>query len=236
MICFFLFSGKEAFSFFFGDIQTGLNYVQESKKTGYYLYVPKNFSQEKTWPLVVALGEWGKDTEKYCQLWGTYAEQEGYLVLCPLWPKFRDEVPEVGDKWLLKVVRKVASKYQADSGRILLTGFSDGADYAHYLALRYPKKFSAAAIIGGALNPVYDQLIYYGDIKRNPLPFLFINGKEDVDLRDRSLTPEYIQKSVQKLRDAKVDVDYQEVDGLAHEYRGDFNSKILQWFESKGRG
>ncbi len=228
-------SEREARTFFFGEIKPGLQLVHDSKKTSYFIYVPASFAQGKKWPLVVGLAEWGSNTKDYIKRWATEAEKRGYVVLCPNWPKAKDSTPEMGDRWLLKVIRKVVAKYSIDKKRILLTGFADGADYAYYLALRYPKKFSAAAPIGGGLSRSYENLIYYGDIERHPLPFFVLNGKKDPFLEERYITLDSTRKSAEKLRNRRLDVQYQEVEGLAHEYKDDFNLQILNWFESKWR-
>ncbi len=227
---------REASAVFLDEIKTGLTYVQETEKTGYFIYVPSTFKKEKKWPLVIGLSEWHSSTKTYMEKWISEAEKRGLVVLCPDWWKSRDALPDQGDSWLLKILRKVSEQYSIDKSKILITGFADGGDYAYYLALRYPKRFSAAAPIGGALAQSYDNLIFYGKIKRHPLPFFVLNGKNDKGLESRLMSFEDVRRSVQRLRDHQLDVQYQEIDDLGHEYRSDFNSSILNWFESKFRG
>ena len=185
--------------------------------------------------MIVGLAEWGTKTKTYIKRWTAEADKRGYIVLCPNWWKAKDVLPEPGDQWLLKIIRKVCERYNIDPKRILLTGFADGGDYASYLALRYPRRFSALASVGGALLPTYDNLIYYGRVTRHPLPFFFMHGKGDIDLKDRFGSLDEVEKAVEKLKRRNLDVAHREIEGLGHEYRNDFNSQILDWFESKAR-
>lgn len=228
-----LLPSAEAISVYYGELKPGLQLVREGRKKSYFVYAPSYYTQQKDWPLVVALFEWGSDPKQYLEGWIAEAEKRGYLVLCPDWWKSRDAAPFEGDRWVLRILRKVIEKYRVDRKRILLTGFADGADYAYYLALRYPQRFSAAAPVGGALGPVYGDFIYYGRIKRHPIPFYALNSKKDVGLEDRFITLEDVRKGIEKLRGYRLDVRYQEMNGLGHEYREDFNTSILDWFESK---
>ena len=225
------------FATYYGQVQTGLQLVQENKKTGYFLYLPASFEQGKKWPLILAFAEWGPEHKKsFTEQWGTDAEKRGYVILCPDWWRSRGEVPEQGDKMVFKILDKVIRNHSIDASRVLLTGFGDGADYAFYLALRYPDRFAAVAPVGGGITPVYENMISYRKVRGFPLPFLIINGKQDVGLQDRQLTLEDVKKGVDKLRQAELKVEYKEIEGLGHEYKRNFNKLILDWFEGmKGK-
>jgi len=224
---------------FYGQVQTGLQFIQENKKAGYFLYVPGSFSQERKWPLVLAFAEGGangSNLKPYAEQWGGDAEKRGYVVLCPAWWNFRDSVPEQGDQMVFKILDKVIRDYPIDKSRILVTGFGDGADYAFYLALRYPDRFSAAAPVGGGITHVYENVISFRKVEGKPLAFWVLNGKQDVGLQDRQMTLEDVKQSVEKLRSSGLQVDYKEIAGLGHEYRKNFNKSILDWFEGiKGK-
>ena len=224
------------FATFYGQVQTGLQFIQENKKNGYFLYLPSSFSHEKKWPLVLAFPEWGTDSKTYAEQWGLEAEKRGYVVLCPNWWRSRGDVPDQGDKNVFKIADKVSRDYSIDNSKILVTGFGDGADYAFYLALRYPDRFAAAAPVGGGITQAYENVISYRKIEKSPIPFWLLNGKQDVALQDRQLTSEGVKKSVEKLWSLGLKVDYKEIEGLGHEYRKNFNKTILDWFEgSKGK-
>lgn len=231
-----LLAAPPARAIFLGEIKPGLRFVEQNKKTGYFLYVPEGFTQQKKWPLILGFAEWGTDIKKYAELWAGEADKRGYIVLCPQWWKSRDTVPDKGDRAVLKILNKIIKELNVDPAKILVTGFSDGGDYAYYLALRYPKRFSASAVLGGALGRNYDNLVFYGRVRRKPVSFYIRNGKDDLALEDRQHTWESIRKEVANLRGLGLDVDYGEIDGLGHEYRKNFNPQIIDWFETKQKG
>jgi phospholipase/carboxylesterase len=209
--------------YFFGAVKPGLEFVQEGTKTSFFLYVPKAYTQERKWPLVVGLAEFGTSTKSYIESWMEEAERRGYILLCPNWHKSRD-VPDAGDRWLFRLIRKVSEQYAVDRRKILLTGIADGGDYASYLGLRYPKFFSAVASVGGFLTESHENLIYYQRVKRYPIPFFVLNGKE--------ARPE-IREDVEKMRRYVGDLEYIEVEGLNRDTGMNVNSAILDWFEAK---
>ncbi|MBI4549640.1 MAG: hypothetical protein HY714_01775 [Candidatus Omnitrophica bacterium] len=229
-------AAPDAHAIFLGEIKPGLRFVEQNKKSGYFLHVPEGFTQEKKWPLILGFAEWGTDIKKYAESWAGEADRQGYIVLCPQWWKSRDAVPDKGDRWILRIMSKITKELNVDPAKILVTGFADGGDYAYYLALRYPKRFASAAVLGGALGRNFDNLIFYGRVRRKPVSFFIRNGKNDLALEDRQHTWESIHKEVANLRKLGLDVDYGEIDGLGHEYRKDFNPQIIDWFETKYKG
>jgi len=218
------------FSVYFGEIKAGLQFVQENEKTSYFLFLPDGYDQTRRWPLVVGFPKFGSSGKKYVESWIPEAKKRGLIVVAPNWYKSR-ETPEPGDKWVLKIIADVIEKYNVDQKRVLVTGFDDGADYACYLAVRYPREFSAAAPIGGAITPIYKKIVFYGRVKRNPLPFYFVACKDDPALAERELTYDGILKVAEKLKECKASVEIKE----AMKWKGVFDKSlvpgILDWFD-----
>lgn len=219
----------KGFSSYYGEIKPGLQFVQDNEKTSYFLFLPDSYDQTKKWPLVVAFPKFGSSTKKFMETWIPEAKRRSLIVVAPNWYKAR-ETPEPGDKWVLKIIAEVIEKYGVDRKQVLVTGFEDGADYACYLAIRYPKEFSAAAPVGGAITPVYRKIVYYGRMKRRPLPFYFLVSKEDKNLASRELSWEGILKTVDELESRGVPVEVKEAKSWKGHFERSFIPEMLDWF------
>lgn len=232
MVLMILSGFSQARAFFYGEVKTGLQFVQVTDKTSYYIYVPKSYDRKKIWPLVVGLTKFGAGTKKYAENWIKEADQKGYVVLCPNWFKSRDASIE-GDRWLLKVVRDVQELYNIDPKKVLLTGFNDGGDYAYYLALRNPKKFAGLAVIGGGLTPKYATVVFWGRIKRHPIPVYALIGENEEPLKDRDLSTAEIRAGIKKLQAMGVPAELWQNQRANDVFDQQITSKILNWFEKQ---
>lgn len=142
---------------FLGKVPTGLLLLE--KKYPYYLFVPPDYSPERTWPILLLLGKRGEDPKELIGPWVDWAKQKQFLVLAipSLIPE--KDIPEAADQWLLEVKREIGERYRIDSSQILLVGFDLGAHYAAYLGTRYPHEFSAAVMIREAWPGPFGKLI-----------------------------------------------------------------------------
>lgn len=183
-VIFFLFAlfsltgllGPGAAAEFYGAAPTGL--LELEKKHPYYLFVPPDYSPEKSWPLAVVFGETEKNPRDVAASWADWAKANGFLVLVPaIFPR-DGSVPNEVNRWLLDVKREVSERYRVHPSQILLVGLDSGAPYAAYLGVEYPKEFRAAALIrkawGGPLaaltSPSFDperQIPFYVAVDPN---------------------------------------------------------------------
>jgi predicted peptidase len=145
------FSSPPAESAYFGEVKTGLQNVA-GDRYGYSLYIPEEYTPDRSWPLVIALHDRGGRGEELIQAWVSEAKQRGFIVFCPTYEEPRGEALFDHDKRLLKLKQEIQSQYEIDAGRILIAGSGIGGHYAFYLGLRYPKEFSAVVSIGNAVT------------------------------------------------------------------------------------
>lgn len=137
--------GPGAEAEFYGAAPTGL--LELEKKHPYYLFVPPDYSPEKSWPLAVIFGETEKDPRDVAASWADWAKANGFLVLVPaIFPR-DGALPDELNQWLLDVKREVTERYRVHPSQILLVGLDSGAPYAAYLGVEYPSEFGAAALI-----------------------------------------------------------------------------------------
>ena len=145
-----------------GEIQTGQhpkNLTKEIKTTisvDYLLYIPKDYSNDKKWPLVLFLhgaGERGSDLNLVQRHGPSKLVAEGkdfpFILVSPQCPENQwwntDPQIEILDR-LLKYIQK---NYSVDSDRIYITGLSMGGFGTWKMLERYPDRFAAAVPICG---------------------------------------------------------------------------------------
>ncbi|NQU76700.1 MAG: hypothetical protein HQ546_10345, partial [Planctomycetes bacterium] len=135
--------------------------VEQFKRTNpgtgetYWLYVPSNYTPDRTWPLVITLhGTFGFDSASaQIKEWKALAEREGFLVAAPKLRSVQGILPVIESAWLedlkrdeqtiLECLRYMRRRYNIAPGAILLTGFSAGGYPMYYTGLRNPTEFSA---------------------------------------------------------------------------------------------
>jgi hypothetical protein len=190
---------------FFGEVKTGLQNVA-SDQYGYTLYVPTEYSPERSWPLVVLLKEEGDLAEEFIQDWVGLAQSRGFLVYCPNYPKLLQGSPREIDKWLLRHKSDIEKQFEVDPNRTWVAGSGFGGHYGLYLGLRYPKEFAAIASLGDALQGRLTKLFIFSYRQVTRLPVLVMKQKgvsEDAELsqaelenmRSRGYSVEIVEKT-----------------------------------------
>jgi predicted peptidase len=126
--------------------------VQIPVRMGYLLYLPEDYEQQESWPLVLFLhgaGERGDDLEKV-KVHGppkliAAGKQFPFVCVSPQCPE---------DSWwdatqLLALLDEIVRTHKIDEDRIYVTGLSMGGFGTWELAARAPKRFAAIAPICG---------------------------------------------------------------------------------------
>ena len=149
---------RESFSEVYGTPETGLLLLE--KKHPYYLYVPPEYSPDKSWPLVILLISGLRDQKEGIEPWVEWARKNQLLVLLPSVLPREDVVStDEVDRWILGIKREILERYHVGSYQILLVGIGSGGHYAAYLGLNYPKEFSAAALFRQAWVGSFEKLM-----------------------------------------------------------------------------
>ena len=129
---------------FYGNAPTGL--LQLEKKYPYYLYVPKEYSTDKKWPLAIVIGNTAQEPKVVVEEWQDWAKtNQVFLLVTSIFPK-EGYLPVEVDRWIFRIKQEVAERYRIDSSQVLLIGVESGAQYSAYLGLKYPNEFSATAL------------------------------------------------------------------------------------------
>ncbi len=129
----------------------------------YFLYLPKNYTSARLWPMVVMLHGCRQDAESFGGLtrMNGIADRDNFLVLYPeqrrlanslrCWNWFaRSAQTGAGEAAILAdMIRSIADEHHVDTRRIYIAGLSAGAAMANNLAVCHAELFSACALHSG---------------------------------------------------------------------------------------
>jgi predicted peptidase len=198
----------------------------------YYLYYPKEYEEEKNdkFPLLLFLhggGEAGGTLEDLKTNGPPKLLAEGkefpFLILAPQNPYKK--------KWwntraVMQLLDTIIESNRVDIDRIYLTGLSRGGSAAWELAVQYPDKFAAMAVVCG-MTPVP----YAGWINKN-MPIWVFHGTED-----KSIPISESENMVNKLEEMGYDVRFIKYEGVGHNsWVQAYNTEELyNWFMEQKR-
>ncbi|MDD5226680.1 MAG: hypothetical protein PHV97_05830 [Candidatus Omnitrophica bacterium] len=222
-----------------GEKIPGLEPVQESSipsgllevngfKYPVYLFVPKDYKTDRTYAMImIAPAKDAKAQEQIEYLTGL-AQRKSIFILAPyvLWPKAGD-TPYRLDEWLLTVKKDIAERFPISKNRVYLVGKDSGAQYAAYMAVKYPKEFTAAALLGQAWDGPFSPLIQPQTDAADQVPF-YIALKTDGEARSRNqVWFDELQKKGYPLHlvDYKSDEELNDLE---------FKKSVFDWMESAG--
>jgi hypothetical protein len=170
----------------------------------YYLYVPKTYSAEQEWPLFVGIHGAGGSGLDCWNLWQSYADNEGFILLCPSIPgNSSGFYQDVGENTVWSAIGEVKKEYRVRS-RMFFSGFSAGAYFIQGFTYHYPQYVNGLSILSAGLylNPnMFAELI----------PMLVVIGDND-----NATAVQTSQLFVRDLRQFGFDVDYELMPGVGH--------------------
>jgi predicted peptidase len=197
------------------------------EKIEYYLYFPKRYKEEKNdkFPLLLFLhggGESGGELEELKTNGPPKLLAEGkefpFLILAPQNPYKK--------KWwntraVMQLLDTIIATNRVDTDRIYLTGLSRGGGAAWELAVQYPDKFAALAVVCG-MTPVP----YASWINKN-MPIWVFHGTED-----KSIPISESENMVKRLEEMGYDVTFTRYEGVGHSawVKAYTTEELYTWF------
>lgn len=197
----------------------------------YQVYVPRNFSPQQKWPVILFLhggGESGKDGLKQSavglpQAVRLHPERFPAVIVLPQSSRERPWSHELEQAQALAALDKSIAEFNGDPDRVYLTGLSKGGHGAWRLAYREPSRFAALVPICGAIVP--RRLLEQPGIKESDIPNAAqIAAKLGPELRiwvfhgaaDSTVPVENSREMVKALRALGSQVRYTEYEGVGH--------------------
>lgn len=180
------------------------------------VYVPDGVKSDGA-PLIVALHGYGSEGDEIASRWKGVASEAGAVLVAP--ESGRPAPAGEGFQWtgsqepewvILRTIDRVEREHGIDAGRVILTGYSQGAFVALRFALKYPEKVAGVVSVAG----LYDQaLMPFNRFKEDePLPrFVLMIGADDENVQTMRE-----MKDALEARDADVRLEVYE--GLGHAF------------------
>lgn len=129
--------------------------LKKNHNQKYYLYLPERYTPDKKWPLFIGIHGASGNGRDSISIWKDYADKEGFILVCPNFSKGYEGLRYAADERLVSIIKEVERKISIDRQKILLAGFSCGAEFVNRFALKQPDYVNSAAIISaGSYAPV----------------------------------------------------------------------------------
>ncbi len=197
--------------------QTSPNLIDASLKTvtaetfDYYLYYPEQYqsNEDEKFPLLLFLHGGGESGDSLVAIKRngppkliTQGKKFPFLILAPQNPHKK--------KWwnttaLIQLLDTVVANNRVDPKRIYLTGLSRGGGAAWELAVQYPEKFAALAVVCGMTPVPYAAWI------DKEMPIWVFHGEED-----ESIPISESETMVDRLKSMGYDVRFTRYPGVGH--------------------
>jgi predicted esterase len=138
----------------------------------YYLYVPKAYAPGRAWPLFIGIHGSGGSGLDCWNLWQSYAEREGFILLCPTLSDANGGWRQSdGERNTWAAINQVSTQYSINP-KFFMVGFSAGAQFVQGFCFNYPQSTQAVAVLSaGNYYPPSPQA--------GGIPFLIVIGDRD---------------------------------------------------------
>ena len=202
------------------------------EKLDYYLYFPQDYdnSPQKKFPILLFLHGGGESGDTLGALKKNgppklivQGKQFPFLILAP-------QNPHQKKWWNTRAVNQlldsIVENNRVDKERIYLTGLSRGGGAAWEMAVQYPDKFAALAVVCG-MAP----LPYAAWIDKN-MPIWVFHGE-----KDKSIPISESENMVNKLKQMGYDVQFTRYPNVGHDswVQAYATEELYEWFVNQRR-
>jgi phospholipase/carboxylesterase len=198
---------------------------ERGRRGGYSLYVPEYYSDERKWPLVVALHGGSGHGADFLWSWLFDARSSGFLLAAPSSLDRTWSLRSVGADAasLNRMLEQISGSYNVNPDRILLTGISDGGTYAMLLSIVHQSPFTHYAPVAAAVHVLLRDGAVAAPVQG--LRIYQVHGA-----RDWMFPVAHAQAAASALESAGAQIVYSQIEDLSHNYPRDENEKIVRWF------
>jgi len=204
------------------------------------LWVPQNYTPDKTWRLILSLHGQGGNGEEFMRNWLADVQRDGStFLLCPSAGRGGWGASMLGYHHILDSLRDVEAAYAIDLDRIFIDGASMGGNGSFQFACFYPDLFAGAAPRSG--GPMY-RYIPTGTGKQDKTvtaeglenllatPLYWIVGAKDPEVPNA-----WVKIAKAQLDPLKGDFTFKEFPDGGHEWFPQENAAVLEWMGTKRR-
>ena len=201
---------------------------EPGSRGGFSLYVPEYYTEDRAWPLVVALHGGSGNGRGFLWSWLRDARSFGAILLAPTatgptWALMGDDNDTPN---LMRILQTVRNRWNIDPGQLLLTGMSDGGTFCYVSGLESASPFTHLAPVCATFHPL---MAATADAERlRGLPICIVHGS-----LDWMFPVQVARQTCDALSAAGADVTYREIDDLSHCYPREINAALLSWIGSR---
>jgi hypothetical protein len=124
---------------------------RHTQPVDYYLYVPKAYTTDREWPLFVGIHGAGGTGLDCWNLWQKYADEEGFILLCPSIPGDASGFyQDVGENTVWSAIGEVKKEYRVKQ-QMFMSGFSAGAFFIQGFTYHYPQYVNGLSILSAGV-------------------------------------------------------------------------------------
>jgi predicted esterase len=245
----------------YGAEATGEHLVRitaAGRTTDCAIIVPSSYDPAKKWPLVVALHGLGGDYRQALAIFGSLADERGFVMVAPsagkpgdtdVEPFIRDMVWRMSrakqwwsyeaESFPMAALDAAKSRLNIDEDRVFLTGYSMGGFGSWNIGLRQWDRFAGAAPFAAGMTPAEAISGKQPKLRRlldnaRKLPFFVVHGEHD-----RLVPVAFSRWNVEHLKELECEHEYHEVAGAGHVLRPEqFQAvlpKLLDFFAKRER-
>jgi phospholipase/carboxylesterase len=197
---------------------------EPGSRGGFSLYVPEYYTQDRAWPLVVALHGGSGSGRGFLWSWLRDARSFGAILVAPTaigrtWALMGEDIDTPN---LMRILQTVQNHWNIDAKRLLLTGMSDGGTFCYVTGLESASPFTHLAPVSATFHPMLAAMV---DGKRiRGLSVYLVHGQ-----LDWMFPVESARLAHDVLSAAGANVSYREIADLSHCYPREVNAEILRW-------
>jgi phospholipase/carboxylesterase len=184
----------------------------------YYLYLPSSYTVDKDWPVFVGIHGFGQDGRECLDMWQEYADQEGFVLVCP---SLSDEsggwYQDQGEKTLRAVLEEVHKEVRVQH-KLFLAGFSAGAQFAQGFAFDYPGSVTGVAVLSSGNY-------YEPSSNASGIPFLVVIGDQDYAAAVKSAG-----QFSEMLKQAGFSIEMHILPGVKHEITQEAKELTIEFY------
>lgn len=198
--------------------------------------LPEGYDPSRPHPLLVAMHGFGGEPQNFSRAFARTCGRKGYVLCCPYGPVIMGkaafhwgdgEQDGLAEKRVIESVNLMRSKYNIDTSRIVLAGFSQGGYMAYLLGLKHPGLFRGAVPIAGR----YDTLLnrYLGQASGDGIKYYILIGELEPEGRRQSNL-----EAMGRLMSAGISASLNAYSGVGHAFPGDPDFELgraLEWIE-----
>jgi len=210
-----------------GNEHTGIihDHNEPGGRGGFSLYVPEYYTPDRPWPLVMALHGGSGNGRSFLWSWLRDARSFGAILVAPT---------AIGGTWALmgedrdtanlgRILGSVRERWNIDSGRLLLTGMSDGGTFTLLSGLADGAPFTHLAPVAASFHPFL--LSMTSPARLTGLPVHLTHGA-----LDWMFPVSQARTAHRMLASACAAVVYREIADLSHAYPRDRQPEVLDWW------